>query len=166
MDLLIISDSHGRGYLLKEVLSHQVRRPEALLFLGDGIRDLEGELDRSLLSYGVRGNCDLFTAGCDAPDERTLFYEGHKLLLCHGHTYGVKGGIGPLLAHGVREGADLVCFGHTHTPYLERIPSGTSVAGISLARDVYLFNPGSLAQGSFGVLHLDGETVLFSHGTL
>ena len=166
MEILILSDSHGRAHLIGEVLARQIRKPDVLLFLGDGLRDLEYGIDPSILCYEVRGNCDLFALGGDAPDERCLFYEGHKLLLCHGHAYGVKGGIGPLLAHGVREGADLILFGHTHTPYLERISAGTSVAGGTLERDVYLFNPGSLAQGSFGALHLDGERILFSHGRL
>lgn len=166
MEILILSDSHGRAHRIEEALSRQIKRPDAVLFLGDGLRDLDALVDPSVLLYAVRGNCDFFSPGADVPDERSLFWEGHRLLLCHGHTYGVKGGIGPLLSAGVRMGADLLLFGHTHMPYLERIGAGERIAGVTLERDVYLFNPGSLAQGSFGTLHLNGDEVLFSHGVL
>ncbi len=165
MELLIFSDSHGRSERIEEALERQLRAPAAVLFAGDGLRDLQNiDFGRSAL-YEVAGNCDWFAS--DTPAERLLFWEGHKLLLTHGHLYGVKHGYGTLLSHAVKEDIDLVVFGHTHTPCCEVFSAGTTLFGKTLERPIYLFNPGSLGDsGRFGTLMLSGNTVLFSHGSL
>ena len=38
--LLILSDSHGHTRNLREALARQLRAPDIILFLGDGLRDL------------------------------------------------------------------------------------------------------------------------------
>ena len=166
MELLIFSDSHGRAEAMQHVMDRQIRTPDAVIFLGDGLRDIEWLDTRGGNVLEVRGNCDWLSFGSDAPDERTLSFEGHKLLLTHGHAYGVKGGTGALVkyAHGI--GADIVLFGHTHVPACETVPAGTVIGGAPIARPIYLFNPGSVAAGSFGTLLLRGETVLLSHGSV
>ncbi len=150
---------------MQTVLDRQIRTPDAILFLGDGLRDAEWLDTRGAAFYDVRGNCDWFGGG-DTPDERTLCLEGHKLFLTHGHAYGVKGGVGALISHAAGLGADIVLFGHTHTPLCMTLPIGETVGGTVLTRPMYLFNPGSLGAGSFGTLTLRSETVLFSHGHL
>ena len=98
-------------------------------------------------------------------DELILQFEGHKLLLTHGHHYHVKSGYGALLARAVRAGADIVLFGHTHLPISETVSSGSEICGVAITHPIYLFNPGSIGQGgSFGTLGLRGENVLLSHG--
>lgn len=165
MDLLIFSDSHGRAEAMQVVLDRQIRTPDAVIFLGDGLRDIQWLDTNGSTLFDVRGNCDWFLGG-DTPDERTPSFEGHKLLLTHGHAYGVKGGMGALVKYAQSVGADIVMFGHTHTPTCETIPTGTVIGGTPIERPIYLFNPGSVAGGSFGTLTLRGETVLFSHGTV
>lgn len=165
MDLLIFSDSHGRADAMQAVLDRQIRTPDAVIFLGDGLRDIQWLDTNGSTLFDVRGNCDWFLGG-DTPDERTLSFEGHKLLLTHGHAYGVKGGTGALVKYAQSVGADIVMFGHTHTPICETVPAGTVIGGEPIARPIYLFNPGSVAGGSFGTLMLRGENVLFSHGNL
>ena len=97
MELIIFSDSHGRCDGMLQALERQVRPPQAICFLGDGLRDVESlSANRSML-YTVRGNCD-WGMHSDAPTERTVTLEGHRLLLTHGHLYGVKGGLGALIA--------------------------------------------------------------------
>ena len=165
MEFLIFSDSHGRATAMHEALARQVRDPDAILFLGDGLRDAEWLDSGGSALFMVRGNCDWFGGG-DTPDEQTLPFEGHKLFLTHGHLYGVKGGIGALIAHAATLGADVVLFGHTHQPVCQTLPAGETVGATKLSRPMHLFNPGSIGAGSFGTLTLRGETVLFSHGSV
>ena len=55
--------------------------------------------------------------------------------------------------------ADIVVFGHTHIPCEKRIErEGDS--------PLYLFNPGSLKLGSFGLIQINNGSVIFSHGTV
>ena len=153
---------------MQAVYRRQVRVPDAVLFLGDGLRDLDaGDFPHSTL-FAVQGNCDMtprMADGAAVESELLLSFEGYRLLLAHGHRYHVKSGMGAILSRALCAGADLVLFGHTHMPVCERIPEGTVVGGVEISRPIYLFNPGSLGQGgSFGTLSLCGEQVLFSHG--
>lgn len=164
MELLVFSDSHGRGKRIDDALLLQRRAPDAVCFLGDGLRDIEALSIDPVPLYAVRGNCDLGFFE-DTETERLLFLEGHTLLLTHGHTYGVKSGEGALISHAAALGADIVLFGHTHTPTERVIPLGSVIGGATLSRPMYLFNPGSIGyEGFFGTLLLKGDTVLFSHG--
>ena len=169
MELLIFSDSHGHTEKMHAALSRQICRPQAVCFLGDGLRDVETlHMERTML-YAVRGNCD-WGMHTDTPTERTVVLEGHKLLLTHGHLYGVKGGVGALIAHAARTEADIVLFGHTHVPCNTVIPAGERIGDVTLSRPMYLFNPGSIGHNedgngyAFGTLLLTGETVLLAHG--
>lgn len=165
MELLILSDSHGRADKIRETLSLQRRAPDGICFLGDGLRDTEMLLREEIPLYAVRGNCDWGSFFDDADTERLLFLEGHTLLLTHGHLYGVKSGEGALISRAATLGADIVLFGHTHTPLEQVIPKGSIIGGTELLRPMYLFNPGSIGyEGFFGTLLLKKDTVLFSHG--
>jgi putative phosphoesterase len=120
----------------------------------------------------VRGNCDWSSSDYADKTERLLYLEGHTILMTHGHEWGVKGGLGGLIAHAVDVGADIVLFGHTHTPTLQTIAAGETVNRTVLERPMYLFNPGSIGMGengqggSFGTLMLKDNSVLFGHGKL
>ena len=150
---------------MRTVLARQVRRPDGVLFLGDGLRDAE-LLESEIPWYMVKGNCDWF--GGERPDEIVMAMEGHTLLLAHGHRYGVKGGLGALLKHACEVGADVVLYGHTHNPDLQIVDAGEVVGDAILEKPIYLFNPGSIGsrEGSFGALTLRPDCVFFSHGTL
>ena len=167
MEFLIFSDSHGSAQNMTAAIDRQVKTPDAILFLGDGARDLDSLFLCDTPLWAVRGNCDWALSDYADKTERTLYFEGHTILLCHGHEWGVKGGMGALIAHAAEVGADVVLFGHTHTPTLQTIAAGEQVKEITLTRPMYLFNPGSIGyEGSFGVLTLKGENVLLSHGKL
>lgn len=165
MNLLVLSDSHGRGDLVREVIARQTDL-SALLFLGDGLRDLPDDLPVPLRA--VRGNCDVFSMfDLDpVPDERVEIFAGQRILMLHGHTRGVKSGQMRAVGAGLEAEAEIVCFGHTHEPLERRIPAGEVLFGRTLARPLYLFNPGSLREGSFGVIVLRPEGILLSHGTI
>ena len=167
MEFLIFSDSHGRVENIQTAIERQVKTPDAILFLGDGARDLDRLWVCDIPVWAVRGNCDWSSSDLADKTERLLYLEGHTLLLTHGHEWGVKGGMGALIAHAADVGADIVLFGHTHMPTLQTVAAGERIGKTTLSRPMYLFNPGSIGyEGSFGTLTFKGETVLFGHGLL
>ena len=148
MKVCVCSDSHGRSERLIEVLNRE--QPELCFFLGDGARDLEAARTQfpRLVFYAVRGNCDLRSR---LPQELVCAVGGVTVFVAHGHRYEVKHDHSlRALRRAAREAdADVVLFGHTHLPALER-------------HAVVLFlNPGSLGgvRRSYGVLTLEDGRV-------
>ena len=145
--------------------SLRINRIQAIVFLGDGLRDLERIRVTGSDLYAVRGNCDWY--GYDSyPTELVIEQGGYRLFCTHGHLYSAKSGIGGLLRRAVELDVDAVLFGHTHEPFLETLEKGTVIGDHTLARRLYLFNPGSVGawRGSFGTLSLTESGMLFSHG--
>lgn len=162
MKILILSDAHNENRRIERAIRLHPDA-EVVLYLGDGARgacEVFAALPKSTAAVAVRGNCDWpFSGGLR--DEEILDLEGRRILLCHGHRYGVKGGLGALIASAKRQGADIALFGHTHEPYEEYLPE----------YGLWLFNPGALSQPArgeptYGLLTLSGGGVLFSHGTV
>ncbi len=165
----MLSDTHGRKERVCEVLL-RARGYDALIFLGDGLRDFDSGVQGLVC---VRGNCDALTFGVltDAPNERIFCADGIKLLLMHGHEWGVKSGVERALAHAYNIGADALLFGHTHMPMQRYYPAGSELCGIVTERPLYAFNPGSLGaaraeDASFGTVEARGGQILFSHGKI
>lgn len=161
MKILIFSDSHGDTYAMRKAMSLHSDAAYAV-FLGDGLHDAETVMADypGTTLIAVRGNCDLY--GMDYPTERVFFAKNKKIFLCHGHTVGVKSGLGGLIGTALRENADIALYGHTH------VPSETYLS--EYARPLYLFNPGSArkdtaGRGHYGILLIEGENILFSHAT-
>lgn len=159
---------------MAQALERQVKRPDEIFFLGDGLRDLEVFNARGIPVTSVRGNCDwsCWAESAETPEDRLIAIGTHRIFLTHGARYGVKSGVGALLSAAVSRGADIILFGHTHQPYLETVPAETQIAEGKTTRPVLLFNPGSIGYDedgrgkSFGVLTIQGESVLLSHGRL
>ena len=99
----------------------------------------------------VPGNCDFRPI---EPAERLLEIRGKRILLCHGHTYGVKQSLLTAGYAAEERQLDLFLFGHTHRPLVDR-----------RGRTLFL-NPGSIgasSRPSYGVVtvqggQLDGRT--------
>ena len=162
MKLIVISDTHGRAdtYIERVLRLHEDR--DAVLFLGDGIRDFLGLEIGNL--FAVRGNCDIYCPD-DVPTERILTFDGVRILMMHGHTHSVKSGTARLLAYARARGVGAVLYGHTHEP-LERY-----VRADDEERGIYLFNPGSLGEPrggapSYGVIEIKKGQLLLSLGHL
>ena len=153
MKILVLSDSHGKVGNMERAV--EAESPRMILHLGDCWRD--GELLHDLFPqipfHQVPGNCDFRPA---EPAEQLLFLEDKRVLMCHGHTYGVKQS---LLAAGYtaeEQNLDLFLFGHTHKPLVD-------MRGKTL-----FLNPGSIGdprRPTYGVVtlengRLDGHIVL------
>ena len=97
MEFLIFSDAHGRNSGIRAALARQPRQPDGVIFLGDGLRQLDRAMFTPTPLFCVRGNCDFAVSQWeDTPEEQLLHFEGHTLLLTHGARYGVKSGTGLL----------------------------------------------------------------------
>ena len=53
--------------------------------------------------------------------EEVVEIEGVKILVTHGHKYGVKSGIGGLIKRAEQENIKLVCYGHTHIQDVQEV---------------------------------------------
>ena len=171
MTLLILSDSHGHPDRIAEAIRRV--RPDGILFAGDGLRDLT-YCDLPCPIWMVRGNCDWTTSllivggsAQEAEDEVLVTLEGVRILLTHGHHYGVKGGLGGAISRAVTQKADVLIYGHTHLP-VELHLSPDTPGSYGVPSPLTVFNPGSIGDraASFGTLTIRNGQMLFGHGEL
>jgi putative phosphoesterase len=140
------------------------RDAEVVFFLGDGLSDVHYIMQDfpAVAWIAVRGNCD-FTASfgsCVAEKIERITLQDTKIVLTHGDLYNAKYTTDRLKYLALSEGADVLLFGHTHTPYEEYVSDGE--------HPFYLFNPGSISasSGSYGILTLGHGAPFFSHGRI
>lgn len=167
MKLFFISDIHGSVYYLNKALERfEKEQADYLVILGDllyhGARnplpkeyepkkviELLNSLSDRIIS--VRGNCDseVDQMVLDFPimaDYSTIFYEGKRLFLTHGHIY--NEGNMPKLKDG-----DVFIHGHIHIPKAEKLDN------------IFFINPGSITlpkennPHTYGILEGDVFTI-------
>ena len=145
MKILVCSDSHGNLDNLVRAVEREA--PDRIYHLGDGWRDaqrLHAQFPDIPLEQ-VPGNCDW---SVQSPAELLLTVRGKRILLCHGHTYGVKQSLLTAGYAAEEQDLDLFLFGHTHKPLVDR------------RGKTWFFNPGSIGdplRPSYGVVTLDGD---------
>ncbi len=167
MTLLVLSDSHGSTYAIREAI--QRARPDGILFAGDGVRDL-AHCDAHVPLWAVRGNCDVFLSSVIAdgreifpPEEELVTVDGIRILLLHGHTVNVKYGLEGAISRAALRGADVLVYGHTHKPVEYRLTPDDHAYGSLLKKPLLLFNPGSIGNDHcFGTLTVQNGQVLGS----
>ena len=124
LSFLVASDTHGRADLLEKAFRRA--KPDGVLFLGDGLRDLN-ILPADTTLRAVCGNCD-WTAREDAPPVRVEQIAGYRIYMTHGHR---AAGYMGLVYKAQELEARVAMFGHTHVPFCE------------VQQGVMLLNPGS-----------------------
>lgn len=152
MKVLVISDSHQRLNTLIRI--YEKEKPDVVICAGDHSKDGE-ELSfifPDTKFYIVRGNCDIFDRRHD--NEIIFELEGFKILLAHGHEYGVKYSYDSILERGKILDCDIVIFGHTHIPYLSK------------KETPILFNPGAVYENEYGILELENNKIKFYHKSI
>ena len=110
--ILIISDNHGFTHQLKAVIERELPI-DLFLHLGDGEcakSDYERMLPPLTPSLYLKGNNDFF------PLKPTARFDlaGVEVFAAHGHKYAVKRDLSLLEYEAKKQGAHLVCYGHTH----------------------------------------------------
>ena len=143
---------------MKEALR---RNPDAdyAVHCGDGAPDflaLMGSFPNTT-PVAVCGNCDLSN---NLPLECELVVCGVRVLIVHGHKYGVKFSPLGLVPEARRRGCGLVLFGHTHEKYEKYIAPENG------GTPLYLFNPGTVRAGDFGLAEITEKGILLSHGSV
>ena len=132
MRIIAMSDSHGSRLALEKVFEMTVESGNIFVHLGDGERELELMKSRypNLDIRHVAGNCDYASL---SPDFDVIFAGDVKILITHGHIYGVKHGTETIRSLARDFGCKAALFGHTHCRYQ------------SYEDGIYLLNPGSCA---------------------
>ncbi len=147
MRILVCSDCHGAKYNFLEAVKRE-SNAEVVVFLGDGFRDYEeikAEFSHTKAFLAVSGNCDL---ACNFPDITVRSFEDKKFYITHGHNEKVKFGIDELKWSAMDRNCDVALFGHTHDP-------------LSVYRDgIYIFNPGALRDGFYGVIDITNKGII------
>ena len=147
MKILVLSDSHGN--LENMIQAVEKETPRMILHRGDCWRDGERlhEHFPDIPFHQVPGNCDFRPT---EPAEQLLFLEDKRVLICHGHTYGVKQSLLTAGYAAEEQNLDLFLFGHTHRPLVDK-------------RGKTLFlNPGSIGDyynSYYGIITLQKETL-------
>lgn len=146
MRILVLSDSHGLLYEMKNAINAHPEA-DAVVFLGDGSRNFKEckELLEGKRVYQVDGNNDYYNTN---PRNLTINEGGINIYLTHGHYEYVKSGLSKLLETARENSCTLALYGHTH------VQQSDYVAGI------YLFNPGALVSGKYGVVDITDKGIM------
>ena len=160
MKILVISDSHGDIWALDKVLARCDGHIDMAVFLGDGLRETIMALDTypNLPRVLVPGNCDLWVIPSQFPDEAAFEADSVKFFAMHGHTRGVKGGIGEAAAYAAQRGANVLLYGHTHRKDDRLVDTAYG--------EIRAINPGSLGRGdqTFALVETVGGKVVCGFG--
>ena len=141
--ILVVSDSHGALQQLDAIVRHE--EPfDVLVHCGDGVDDLSRIIiPVSTRVLKVTGNVDISRGYIF---ERTIIKElyGRRIMVTHGDMFRVDRDLDMLLEEGTLQGADLICFGHTHTRFYQDGPT-------------VLFSPGPVSAGQYGVITIGAD---------
>ena len=153
--IAVFSDTHGnRGGLVSAV--EQTGPFDMLIHLGDGLHDGMRVAEASGIEFcGISGNEDPWL---DFPETRTLALNPWRIFMLHGHQTEInpyqeqsefQGHVQTLCEMAKGENTDLMLFGHTHRPMLEK------------NYGVVICNPGEQCLGSscaptFAAIELHG----------
>ncbi len=150
MKIFVVSDTHGRIKNFIDTAKY-LEKPDLIIHLGDYVEDaLKIEKEMGIDTIVVKGNCDIYSPGFD--EEKIIILNDKIILITHGHKYNVKMDTLRLLYKGKEEGVDLILFGHTHYPQIEKQDG------------IMLMNPGSVSlprlfnNKTFGIIEL-GEKI-------
>ena len=133
MRIAVTADTHGDpGSIIK---CWKKLKPDLILFAGDFYKDGQS-ICRELKIPGhiVAGNCD--SAG--RRQETIVELPAGRILLVHGHQYGVKKDLQRIYYRGRELAVNVVVFGHTHQALCE------------LVDGLWLVNPGSPSRPRSG----------------
>lgn len=153
MKILIVSDTHRKND--NYFIALQLQKPDLVIHCGDA-EGSEYVLSRAAECpvQIVLGNNDFFSC---LPKELNLKIEQLKVWVTHGHNYYVSMGNQILKREAAARGADIVLYGHTHKPVIDKKDGVIAV------------NPGSLSyprqdgrRPSYVVMEAEGGEAHFT----
>lgn len=145
MRLGIISDTHGT---LRAEVFDAFADVDHVLHAGDvGASDVLTELETLGPVTAVYGNMDGFPVRSVCPQVAAIELDGFNIVVTHGDQFGSPT---PQVLHQAFPEAEIIVYGHTHTPLLELVD-----------RTVTVMNPGSAgvprrdAAATVGIVELE-----------
>ena len=148
MKVLIVSDTHRKNDTYLNLV--KLHKPDMVIHCGDaeGAEELLTEAADCPV-YIVLGNNDYFSR---LPRELEIEVGKYKVWVTHGHNYYVSMGNEIIKQEAAARGVDIVCYGHTHRPSVDR------------DKDIIAVNPGSLSyprqenrRPSYVIMEIDGR---------
>lgn len=152
MRILLLSDSHRDVTSLRMIIDKH-READYVVFLGDGEDDFEQvrpDLSGKIV-YAVRGNCDWYSS---YPEHEVFSVGKVKVYASHGYREAVKYGTDMLLKTADELSCTLALYGHTHEPRLE------------YRNGIYLFCPGSVKDGEYGLVDISDAGIMCINAVL
>ncbi len=144
MKILVVSDSHGDNQILKKIVSKYQRQVDFCIHCGDSEMGAHDPLINSFKM--VKGNMDYE----NFPDHQVIKDNPDKILVTHGHLYGVNFDLLKLKLFAESLKANVVLFGHTHMLMADY-------------NDGMLFvNPGSISQPRGKYSYLGGTYAIIN----
>ena len=156
MRILVVSDSHGDELGLRLAIQAEPKA-RMMIHLGDGERDMDTVSQEigNIKVMQLKGNVD---SGSSAPEACVGTVEGKRIYCTHGDNSNpvddAKNSTAKLKENARREEADIVLFGHTHEP-INEYDDG-----------LYIFNPGSIMDGHYGVVDINKDGIVCVHKKL
>ncbi len=156
--ILVIADSHGHLGFISDILRIELSKVNIVVHLGDSWFDMKPFISQIRSSekevFLVRGNVDEMRG-----DPNTAFInetdfiqvENKKILLTHGHVFGVKDSLEKLKVFALSSNASIVFFGHTHQPTVKVIDN------------ILFFNPGAVKDGIYGIFTVSDSGLSYKH---
>lgn len=129
--ITVISDTHGNLTAIDK-MAQIILESDYVFHLGDHFDDMKNYthvLGSKL--YRVHGNCDW-----GSQKDLVVKIGDHKIFATHGDLYGAKRGTDKLIEKAKQENCNVVFYGHTHSPIIEKKDG------------VLLINPGTLQKYS------------------
>lgn len=149
MKIGIVSDTHMITKFIDKAIPY-LKDCDLLIHAGDNFSDSKYIHNMTNVPIvAVKGNCDFD----NVEDELVFDIEDKTIFLCHGDKYGVKYGLYELESKAKSVNADIVVFGHTHTPLCKE------------KGKILYINPGSVsfprgvAYKSFVILDIDNGKI-------
>jgi putative phosphoesterase len=153
----VISDTHGDSIGTENAL-RQMEQVDVIFHLGDYVKDID-VINRRFSGkvYAVQGNCDQLSVSAAErakyPTEILVTLVGKRIFATHGHNYRVKDGLNALYCKGLEIGANVVLFGHTHSPTIIKVEG------------MVIMNPGSISQhrnkrsSTYGIIEINDDGI-------
>lgn len=107
--VMVVSDNHGDAAVLEKIVDRHRSDVDAMIHCGDSEMPCSSAVMAPFLK--VKGNCDFDKA---YPNEFTQDIADLRFFVTHGHLFDVKMSPMPLGYRGEEQGAQIVCFGHSH----------------------------------------------------
>lgn len=148
MNILVFSDSHGYYERILKIINAN-KNIDMIIHCGDILSDcynIEKLIDANIQFHYVCGNNDINPL---VPKELSFVVDNKKIFVTHGHLFGVKSGCDTLRKK-IKEGYDLVLYGHTHIPDTEYFGGGT------------ILNPGAMcysSKGTYAIVSIENDVI-------